>query len=392
MAEVPSLLDFVNNVPHPLTAVLVQLGPKLTALARAAEILSWRRAWHDSLLALAAWWALCLLTEPVLRYLLPLLCLLAIPLLHRRSRPPPAPPTTEATLQAAIADLTTIQALLPSPPSLPSATLPTLARVVALTYIPYLLLTHLVPLRVLLALAGTALLTARSPPAIVLLATLRRSAWARLSLARLLALLTGQPLPPRALSHQPLPTSPAPVPALRFLFTLYENQRWWMGLDWTAALLPAERPSWSSAAHHPLSPPTAFALPEPTAVFLPNPAGKGRIKRTATWAWEEPEWRVLVRKDPSGAPTRVERPLPSPRDESPNSSRLLKAADKMRESGVLGSSTGDADSLPSDEPDEDNAFTTDADGWVYGDNKWEGLSSKGGMGKVCILFLRHLHY
>lgn len=29
-----------------------------------------------------------------------------------------------------------------------------------------------------------------------------------------------------------------------YRFTIYENQRWWMGLDWTAALLPQERPSW----------------------------------------------------------------------------------------------------------------------------------------------------
>lgn len=29
-----------------------------------------------------------------------------------------------------------------------------------------------------------------------------------------------------------------------YRFTIFENQRWWMGLDWTAALLPQERPSW----------------------------------------------------------------------------------------------------------------------------------------------------
>ena len=29
-----------------------------------------------------------------------------------------------------------------------------------------------------------------------------------------------------------------------YQFTILENQRWWVGLDWTAALLPQERPSW----------------------------------------------------------------------------------------------------------------------------------------------------
>ncbi len=29
-----------------------------------------------------------------------------------------------------------------------------------------------------------------------------------------------------------------------YQFSIFENQRWWVGLDWTAALLPQERPSW----------------------------------------------------------------------------------------------------------------------------------------------------
>jgi hypothetical protein len=31
---------------------------------------------------------------------------------------------------------------------------------------------------------------------------------------------------------------------VEYQFTIYENQRWWVGLDWTAALLPQERPAW----------------------------------------------------------------------------------------------------------------------------------------------------
>jgi len=58
--------------------------------------------------------------------------------------------------------------------------------------------------------------------------------------------LTGLPIP----SQIPAPTATAAFAAqsanttvtaqLRFAFTVYENQRWWMGLDWTAALLPGE--------------------------------------------------------------------------------------------------------------------------------------------------------
>ena len=51
-----------------------------------------------------------------------------------------------------------------------------------------------------------------------------------------------------------------------------------MGLDWTAALLPNERPSWCSPppALAPAAPPSAFALPAPTVSYTLAPASGGR--------------------------------------------------------------------------------------------------------------------
>ena len=192
-------------------------------------------------------------------------------------------------------------------------------------------------MRVLVGLAGTIVLTYRAPFARLLRAALWRSAFVRWALYRSWAGLSGIPM----LSPIPGPTvgTAAVVAAkLRFAFTVYENQRWWVGLDWTAALLPGERPSWCSASQAPLSPPAAFVLPAPTTVFLPiDGVPDAREKRTATWAWAEPEWQVIARRD--GEPsTEVE--------------------------GV------------------ENLEGTDADGWVYGDNKWESHSGKGGIGKV----------
>jgi hypothetical protein len=66
-----------------------------------------------------------------------------------------------------------------------------------------------------------------------------------------------------------------------------------------------------------------------------------REQRTATWAWAEPEWRVVVRRD--------------------------------------------GETSPVDGGEVENAEETDADGWVYGDNKWESHSGKGGLGKVRVL-------
>ena len=190
------------------------------------------------------------------------------------------------------------------------------------------------------------------------------------------------------MSPQSLSDSLAPVQSLRFLFTIYENQRWWMGLDWTAALLPSERPSWCSRSQLPIPPPNAFTLPENTTIYLQDANGN-RTRRTAVWKWEEPEWRVLVRKEGSSIGlTRVERPLSTVKDETPNTSRFLKAA--SGKGSLVGSEipkniASDENYVPPDsEETADEDLLTDPDGWVYGDNKWENQSNRGVMGKVSI--------
>lgn len=319
-------------------------------------------------------------------FFLPITLLLAFLTARWLFHPRPTIPTTEYTLQSTITDLVVLQSLISTFPTAPLTTTTSpklLLRISALLYLPYLLITYFVPLRLILGIIGTLFLSWRAPWMILVRSTLWRSAWVRWSVYHIWSRLSDEPLPPRMLSLQPMLTTPKPVNALRFLFTIYENQRWWMGLDWTAALLPGERPSWCSATQHALAPPNAFVLPDPTTVFLSDGKG-GRVKRTAIWEWEEPEWKVLVRKD-GGDLNRVELPLPSSRDEISNGSRLLKAAGKMKESGMLGN--GDSESAAhgqhAHEPSDGDHITTDADGWVYGDNKWEGLNSKGGMGKVC---------
>ncbi len=254
-------------------------------------------------------------------------------------------PITEASIQAALKDLASLHILLPSFPAFPASLSPSafpstsLVRACAIAFVPYFVLTYLIPVRVLVGLLGTIVLTYRAPFARLLRAALWRSAFVRWALYRCWAGLSGIPMP-----------SPIPGPAVgaaanttvaakfRFAFIMYENQRWWMGLDWTAALLPGERPSWCSASQAPLSPPAAFALPAPTTVFLPvDGVPDAREKLTATWTWAEPEWQVVVRRD--GEPS-------------------------AEVEGV------------------ENLEVTDADGWVYVDNKWEGPSGKGGIGKV----------
>lgn len=380
------LVDLATTVPPSLTAALVPHAPFLAALRRVLQTIAWRSSWYDGFLGIALWWALCLLSEPVLRYLLPLLVAVVLSIASHEC-PSPA---TEKTLQNILADLSVINTLLPKTPSTPPPL--SLIRLVAVVYVPYLLLTYLIPLRILLALLGTAVLVARAPFTALIISTLSRSAYLRHAFRYLVSVLTGHPLPQTVLSYHPTSSSPLPVPALRFLFTIYENQRWWMGLDWTAALLPGERPSWCSPPpiHAPVSPPNAFALPSATTVFLPD--GKGRrVKRTAIWRWEEPDWRVVVHRE-GGAFSRIARPIPEDTSEvsanESTGSKLLKAAGKMRESSLCTTSnatpsTSAAEDVHEDYPEEDH-IATDADGWVYGDNKWENPGGKGGMSKVCI--------
>jgi hypothetical protein len=69
-SSIPVLVDFLNSVPQPLTQALVALAPSIAVVRYSIETISWRSSWYDSWLTLAAWWTVCLLFVPVLRYVL----------------------------------------------------------------------------------------------------------------------------------------------------------------------------------------------------------------------------------------------------------------------------------------------------------------------------------
>ncbi|OCH91796.1 hypothetical protein OBBRIDRAFT_704697, partial [Obba rivulosa] len=403
-APPPTLVEFLNTLPSPLTTALVGLAPYIARIRHWAQVLSWRSSWEDSWIALGALWAVCLLAEFGFRYILPLAILVVLLVARLWMKPNAAPPlVTEDTLQRAISDLSTIHSLLPAShqlaplSSLSSISLKTLLRISVILYIPYLILTYLVRLRVLVALTGTVLLTWRARWAALLRRALWRSAFVRWTLYRGWSLLSGEPLPPPSLS--PLSTASvsadpsSPTATLRFLFTIYENQRWWVGIDWTAALLPGERPSWCSVTQQPVAPPSAFTLPAPTTVYVRDEKGQ-RLRRTARWKWAEPEWRVVVHREGT-ARSRVERPLPREEPAGTGSAtRILRAAaasranrspERIKEELELGNTGGSAKEKGGPEGEGEDGGEevpyTDSDGWIYADNKWEGGCSKGGMGK-----------
>ncbi|KAG8213792.1 integral peroxisomal membrane peroxin-domain-containing protein [Butyriboletus roseoflavus] len=410
-----ALVDFVSATPPPLSLHLLPLAPIVHDVRHVADVLTWSAPWEESALLLALWWSLCLFADLTLKFFLPLAVLFVFALRHWSSPAPPAPPppVTESTIHALVDDLAVLHALLPDNP-LPSPSL-TLVRITAFLYLPYLVLTHLVPLRICIAISGTLLLTHRARWARNARAALARSAHLRWAFYHLYALISDTPLPTSTPSPPPEyasrpasgateytsalsnhddddPSAPRPSPPLRFLFTVYENQRWWVGLDWTAALLPGERPSWCSASQQPLPPPSTFSLPSPTTSFVP--IGKhGRAKRMARWTWEEPEWRVVLRKEGHDGLWRIEKSPPKDKDtpdDTGTAARMLRAARGRDPSGSGPCESPEQDKKPHADqhvpdpsiiPAHEDDIVTDSEGWVYGDNKWEGASSKGGMGK-----------
>lgn len=222
------------------------------------------------------------------------------------------------------------------------------------------------------------------------------------------------------------------INTVSYRFELYENQRWWMGLDWTAALLPQERASWTDVNLAPVSPPSSFTLPAETTTMRPAPTKEkpnAWEKRTVRWKWEEEEWRVVVNgaggmggsvvgDDGQPLATTTSSGTPNRRASSsgaapasPGTASTLFSSFGKRSSisspspsrspsaqvagagSAIPAGQADASALDSalDEFNERGGETvdddllleeeTDSQGWRYGDNSWEKLTSKSGMGK-----------
>ncbi|KAF9051007.1 hypothetical protein BDZ89DRAFT_1056904 [Hymenopellis radicata] len=344
--------EWLRTSPTPLVAALLRVGPVVRVVRRCAEVGSWRGGkWYSSWLAVAGWWAFCVGARVTIIGALAILALFISP-------PLPASQKTHGTedaLQRTVDDILLLSSLLPH---LPQSFPPSLTvRAAVVLYVIWVAIGFIVPGRMLLGAGGTLILCWRAPWFCYITGTLWRSAWVRWGIYTLWSRISGRPLPvPTHSDDSFLSSSSSDEDADRFLFTIYENQRWWMGIDWTAALLPNERPSWCSSSLLPVQPPAAFALPP-------------------GWVWEEPEWSVIVHTEEGTAATREVRSLPS-EDEG----LLAKAAGRVKHER---SATLLFDDPKPNEEDEDETEEelTDADGWVYADNKWEAKGPRGGIGK-----------
>ncbi|KAF8335838.1 uncharacterized protein EI90DRAFT_3287746 [Cantharellus anzutake] len=441
------LIDFLGTVPPIVTKLLVELSPTLSLLRRTAQILSWRSGKQsESWLCLAMYWAICLGAGFSIRYFLPLIVLTPFMISAAVRRPVKSSaqvePATEAVLSQALADVKILHHLLPNP-TVPPLTLwwMSLIRLSSALYLVYLVIIISLPLSVSCGIAGSLVITWRAPWAATIRRIILSNGWVTYTARHIWHRITGTLLPEElsggstigktstvATEETPLPPDVPPASSLRFKFTVHENQRWWMGIDWTAALLPNERVSWTSGPPtlRPLPPPINITLPPSKAVYLPVPNVPAvRVKRTATWTWEETDWGVVVRLNPTTPPERVGMALPKVTMNLPDGTPVsgISSAESLLQRGLqkvgtvsaeltsptrtgrvseLGDGStevssnseggaGDGDVGENETiiegpgamvyratPEED---ITDAEGWIYSDNKWEGPSGKGGIGK-----------
>ncbi|KAF1933083.1 Pex24p-domain-containing protein [Didymella exigua CBS 183.55] len=176
---------------------------------------------------------------------------------------------------------------------------------VALTLPPLYILTTK---RVVLAV-GTVVLSWHSRPARVT----RTLLWRSRTVRRICVFVTGldfgdapnskgqqpPPLPPRKKSTQEVAASLAAKrrpesTGVRFTFSIYENQRRWLGIGWTSSMLAYERASWTDEHMNPVPDKERFELPE-----VEGGASRWRWVQGSSWAIETGDSDTKVPKGAS---------------------------------------------------------------------------------------------
>ncbi|KAF3926856.1 hypothetical protein ABW20_dc0103543 [Dactylellina cionopaga] len=306
------------STPPQVTKALSQIYPYAKFANQAAGLLTWTTEdpW-ESFLLVASFWAVTLYGDLVIRWLGNVLVVLVLALgmfarNYGKKEEHPSLDDILDTLQLLAARLTiltepfsSLAAFLSVGQSPTTATMgPTLITLfirilfvspvwIGLCMPPF----HIITSRRVVMFVGTTFFSWHSRPARVTRTILWRSAMVRDICERITGLnLTPQevqppPLPPRnpqgrkgsedKLSHKRTPSSvvashfknkSSPLgnlnqhrgtaPGVRFTFSIYENQRRWLGVGWTSSLFAYERPAWTDEHLSACPPMEEFQLPE----------------------------------------------------------------------------------------------------------------------------------
>ncbi|KAI8991368.1 Peroxin/Dysferlin domain-containing protein, partial [Mycotypha africana] len=81
-----------------------------------------------------------------------------------------------------------------------------------------------------------------------------------------------------------------------FHFEIFENQRWWLGVNWTTNMMPSEREPWTDNELKPIPAKEKFKLPESTVKSMKyvDVVTKKEIEKTVNkvWQWVDGDWWV----------------------------------------------------------------------------------------------------
>lgn len=290
-------IDFLTSTPTPIIRILTYTGPIVHILHKLLLIVTWDTGNpSESILLIAAWWCLCLFGRVLFVYGLP--PLLAVKIgwewvqRGKRERLGRSHPVLAATssndLNTTVLEIGQIVDRLAVfrrrrldiyrhvDWSSPSETR-LLLNIIFLLYFPWLLLNWLFGTNTILLVVGTVALSWASPWTRVARMAFQRSiilryVW-RMSLSYLIALASPHswrgsysiktvlqkateqqlqllsewrdgPEAQQTEAGEEKEKESAKQADLVFTFTVYENQRWWLGLEWTTNMLPNDRPPW----------------------------------------------------------------------------------------------------------------------------------------------------
>ncbi|KAG0268761.1 peroxisome- protein [Actinomortierella ambigua] len=83
-----------------------------------------------------------------------------------------------------------------------------------------------------------------------------------------------------------------------YKFVLYENQRWWLGLEWTPMMLPNDRAPWTDDHLEPTPSKSAFQLPPPHIVHEAVAGQPDKVlRKSQEWRWLDTHWHLKRHSD-----------------------------------------------------------------------------------------------
>ncbi|CAG8493913.1 1477_t:CDS:2, partial [Cetraspora pellucida] len=321
LSQQPSHVDFLASTPSSITRVLTYTSPLVHLFSYFLSLLSWStRSSSESCLLVAAWWTICLYPRELIIYgtHIGLISWISWSWVEKgkSERLAASQLDLNRTVQEIhnISDkLSSFHKVLNNANSYINWSDPVQTRKVlmglAYSYPVWILFNYFVSLTWTFIIVGTFFLVWNSPWSKVIRYTLMRSQL----FSRIVSFVFGflwcgdfQQEGSKNVGTRSLPAvreQPKKLPLknislkedaktsvdLIYRFVLCENQRWWLGLDWTTNLFPNERPPWSDEYNEPVNDKDTFELPQHKEMITPEDPN---TRKTIEWEWVDPSWWI----------------------------------------------------------------------------------------------------